>query len=272
MSMDMASQLMAATVEVEQPLADGRHMIGAAFLVDDPAPDGRPRTILVTAAHLFNKMPAAEANVGWRLRGKDGAWRYDPRPLTIRAGAAPLWTRNPDHDIAAIEVKAPPEVARAAIPLAWLADGAAFARAAIGPGDEMLVLGYPKGLSANSAGFPILRAGRIASPVEADAASPTFLLDFRVFPGNSGGPVFAAAGDGAKAPVVVGMLTQQVELNNERLEIGIVTEAPFIRDTLAMLDHPKPAAPASPTAVAAKAPERATAQDASAWVGTRVSE
>ena len=37
----------------------------------------------------------------------------------------------------------------------------------------------------------------------------------------------------------MGILTQQVELNNERLEIGIVTEAPFIRDTLALLDKPK---------------------------------
>ena len=33
-----------------------------------------------------------------------------------------------------------------------------------------------------------------------------------------------------------GVLTQQVELNNERLEIGIVTHAKFIRETLAILD------------------------------------
>ena len=192
MSMDMASHLMAATVEVEQALPSGLHMIGTGFLVSDPAPDGRPRTILITAGHVLDKMPGAQAHIGYRTEGKDGAWRYDPQPLVIRAQGAPLWTRNPDRDVAAIEVTAPPEFARAAIPLAWLADGAAFSRSGLGPGDEMLVLGYPQGLSANSAGFPILRSGRIASPVDAATVSPTFLLDFHVFPGNSGGPVFMA--------------------------------------------------------------------------------
>jgi hypothetical protein len=285
MSMDLASHLMAATVEIEQPLADGRHMIGTGFLVDDPTPDGRPRTVLITAGHVFDKMPGAQANIGYRVQEKDGAWRYEPTPLAIRAGAEPLWTRDTDRDVAAIVVKAPPEFARAAIPLAWLADGEAFAHATIGPGDEMLVLGYPQGLSANSAGFPILRSGRIASPVDSVAVSPTFLLDFHVFPGNSGGPVFVAgapapvegglrqasnAGDTA-TPVVVGLLTQQVELNNERLEIGIVTEAPFIRDTLALLDTRK----GEPTAVVASgAQPNSVTKDASAsaWVGTRVAE
>src|ERR1019366_8549499 len=84
------------------------------------------------------------------------------------------------------------EFAKSAIPLDWLAGGDTFAKYNIGPGDEMMVLGYPQGLSANTAGFPILRSGRVASPVETGDVSPTFLLDFRVFPGNSGGPVFMA--------------------------------------------------------------------------------
>ena len=278
MSMDLASHLMAATVEVEQPLADGRHMIGTGFLISDPTPDGRARTILVTAGHVLDKMPGIEAHIGYRVEGKDGAWRYDPKPLVIRTAAGkPRWTRNPARDVAAIEVKAPPEFAKAAIPLAWLADGQAFARSGLGPGDEMLVLGYPQGLSANSAGFPILRSGRVASPVEAADVSPTFLLDFRVFPGNSGGPVFmasrgAAAPDAPPAPVVMGMLTQQVELNNERLEIGIVTEAPFIRETLTLLDKAA-ADPSVPTlANELPAPAQTAAADASAWVGSRVSD
>lgn len=279
MSMDMASHLMSATVEVEQPLADGRHMVGTGFLISDPAPDGRPRTILVTANHVLDKMPGRQAHIGYRVQGKDGAWTYDPTPIAIRAGGKPLWTRNPTSDVAAIEVTAPPAFARAAIPLAWLADGNVFARASVGPGDEMMVLGYPQGLSANTAGFPILRSGRIASPIDAVAVSPTFLLDFRVFPGNSGGPVFMtrAAADGAPAdPVIMGMLTQQVELNNQRLEIGVVTDAPFIRETLALLDAPGRAATA-PIAMTAEKDAAATTamaptQTASAWVGTKVSD
>lgn len=275
MTMDLATQLMAATVEVEQPLPDGQHIIGTGFLVSDPTPDGRPRTILVTANHVFDKMPGKVAHLGYRVQGQDGEWRYDPQPLTIRAsGGRPLWTRNPSRDVAAIAVEAPPEFARAAIPLSWLADGDAFSRAAFGPGQEMLVLGYPQGLSANSAGFPILRSGRVASPVDATSVSPTFLLDFRVFPGNSGGPVFMAPASPQATPVVVGMLTQQVEMNNERLEIGIVTDAPFVRETLTELDSPHAPAPAAaaPTTVAKASADTASSHDVSAWVGTRVSD
>jgi hypothetical protein len=74
---------------------------------------------------------------------------------------------------------------------------------------------------------------------------PTFLLDFSVFPGNSGGPVFMTDQDHRHDPAgvqdpqfIAGLLTQQVELNHERLEIGIVTHAKFIRETLARIDNP----------------------------------
>ena len=69
-------------------------------------------------------------------------------------------------------------------------------------------------------------------------------MDFSVFPGNSGGPVFMAEGarrrpgaaESQEVQFVAGLLTQQVELSGERLEIGIVTHAKFIRETLAILD------------------------------------
>jgi S1-C subfamily serine protease len=276
MALDLASQLMAATVEIEQQLPDGRHMIGAGFLIDDPTPDGRARTVLVTAAHVLNNMPGRQAHIGYRVQGASGSWRYAPQSLTIRSAGGPLWRRSPDHDVAVMAVVAPPQFAKAAIPLAWLADTPAFTHSGLNAGDELLVLGYPQGLSANTAGFPILRSGRVASPIDEPDQSPTFLLDFRVFPGNSGGPVFAlnapAADLSQPAPVVMGMLTQQVEMNNERLEIGIVTEAPFIRDTIEMLDKPSAAAP---NAVVAAGPAPAAddaSKDAAAWVGERVSD
>ena len=99
------------------------------------------------------------------------------------------------RDVAVMTVTAPPEFAKAAIPLAWLAKDDTFDQYAVGPGDELMALGFPRGLAANSAGFPILRAGRVASyPLAPSANNPTFLLDFAVFPGNSGGPVYMAQG------------------------------------------------------------------------------
>ena len=247
MAWDISVDLIKATVQIEQPLGDGTRTVGTGFLVDAPTADGRPRTILVTANHVLQKMPQAHARIGYRIQQQDGAWRYDPQTLTIRTGGAtPLWTRHPARDVAVMEIRASPEFAKAAIPLAWLAEDSTFNEYALGPGDEMMALGFPRGLASNTAGFPILRAGRVASyPLAPSAAFPTFLLDFAVFPGNSGGPVYMASSskrrvgvDGTEqnAQFIAGLLTQQVELSGERLEIGIVTHARYIREAVAMLD------------------------------------
>ena len=165
-----------------------------------------------------------------------------------------LWTHHPSRDVAAITIKAPPEFAKAALPVSYLATDDSFDKYQVNAGDEMMALGFPRGLSANPAGFPILRSGRVASyPLAPAKIFPTFLLDFSVFPGNSGGPVFVnrspkaaetgvtpAATTEAKddSGFIAGLLTQQVELNSERLEIGIVTHAKFVRETIALMQNP----------------------------------
>jgi V8-like Glu-specific endopeptidase len=247
MDVDLSVELIHATVQVEQPLGDGTRTVGTGFLISAPRPDGRPRTVLVTANHVFVKMPGQNARVGYRFANSDGSWSYSPQTLKIRERGQELWTKHPARDVAVIEIAAPPEFAKAAIPLSWLAEDDTFARNGVAAGDQMMALGFPRGLSANQAGFPILRSGKVASfPVAPAHIFPTFLLDFTVFPGNSGGPVFMSEGarkrPGGGQPqeiqFVAGLLTQQVELNNERLEIGIVTHAKYIRETLRRLDDP----------------------------------
>jgi hypothetical protein len=118
----------------------------------------------------------------------------------------------------------------------------------------------------------------VASIIAPPSASPTFLLDFRVFPGNSGGPVYISQADRRRpgsdqtqdVELITGMLTQQVELNNERLEIGIVTDAEFIRDTIALIDKPKGARPAPQEPEAT--PAAAAMTDAAAAVGQAVGD
>lgn len=266
---DLSVELIHATVQLEQPLGDGTRTVGTGFLINAPTPDGKPRTVLITAGHVFDRMPSADARIGYRTANPDGSWTYSPQTLKIRdAKGGELWTRHPSRDVAAISITAPPEFAKAAIPLNWLADDDTFTRNAVSAGDEMMALGFPRGLSANQAGFPILRSGRVASyPVAPAKIFPTFLLDFSVFPGNSGGPVFItgqsyrrktsqtsqsaegaegaavdAAQGGGETQFIAGLLTQQVELNKERLEIGIVTHAKFIREAIALLDGVQPPA------------------------------
>jgi hypothetical protein len=269
MAIDLAVNLMHATVQLEQPLGDGTRTVGTGFLISDPTPDGKPRTVLVTANHVLAGMPGAVARIGFRVENPDGSWNYSPQPLQIRdAKGHELWTHHPSRDVAALVISAPPEFAQAAIPESYLAGDDTFTRYKVEDGDEMMALGFPRGLAANQAGFPILRAGRVASyPVAPAKIFPTFLLDFAVFPGNSGGPVFMTdqnrrrdSGDPAADPqFIAGVLTQQVELNKERLEIGIVTHAKFVRETLALLDNP-----AAPTTQVAEQPPITGARAASA--------
>ena len=242
---DLTVGLISATVQIDQALGDGTRTVGTGFLVNAPTPDGQPRTVLVTAAHVLDRMPDRDARIGWRIALPDGSWQFDPQPLTIRAeDDRPLWTRHPERDIAVMRLTAPEAFTRAAIPLGWLADESTFDDYEVGPGDEMLSLGFPRGLSANRAGFPILRVGRIASwPLAPIRAFPTFLLDFSVFPGNSGGPVFWTAIARRRPdvpdpdhPFVAGVLTQEVMVGQERLEIGVVAHAEYIREAVALLD------------------------------------
>ena len=248
MLMDLSGELIHATVQLEQPLGDGTRTVGTGFLIASTTPDGQPRTVLVTANHVLQRMPGANARIGYRISNPDGSWSYSPETLRIRDGKQELWTHHPSRDVAAIAITAPPEFAKAAIPESYLAGDDTFQKYSVGAGDEMMALGFPRGLAANQAGFPILRSGRVASyPVAPAKIFPTFLLDFSVFPGNSGGPVFmmdqprrfsAAAGQEGDGKFIAGLLTQQVELNSERLEIGIVTHAKFIHETIALMNDP----------------------------------
>jgi hypothetical protein len=80
---------------------------------------------------------------------------------------------------------------------------------------------------------------------------PTYLLDFSVYAGNSGGPVYVVrpgpSRDGPRSAVLVtGLLTQQIKIKENRLAIGNVTQADYIVETLVLInpDGPAEVAPA----------------------------
>jgi S1-C subfamily serine protease len=242
---DLTVGLISATVQIDQNNGDGTRRVGTAFLIDAPRADGSPRTVLVTAHHVLEGMAAPEARIGWRVELPAGGWRFAPEPLRIRdEERAPVWFKHPERDIAVMEISAPPVFARAAIPLAWLASSDDLDSWQVGPGDELLTLGFPRGYSSNTAGFPILRTGRIASwPLTPVESFPVFLLDFPVFPGNSGGPVFwtpaARKLPGTVQPdhpFIAGVLTSEVRPSDEPLGIGVVAHAVYVREAIALLD------------------------------------
>lgn len=252
MAVDLPVDLSYATVRISQQLPDGRYGQGTGFLISAPTPDGTPRLVMITADHVFStKMLGDQVQIGWRIQDPSGHWRYTPQTLRIRAEGKSLWTTHPQHDIAAIAVQAPPEIARAAIPLAWVADADTFDRQKVRPGDVMMTTGFPAGLSATPEGFPILRSGALGSwPVSPVASYPTFIIDAAIFPGNSGGPVFVAK---AGAQFIAGVLAQDVAPEGRSLNLGIVVHAQFIRETIALMDGAPVSSPA-PAPVPAAVP------------------
>ena len=129
-----------------------------------------------------------------------------------------------------------------------MANDSAFTSLQIRPGDEVFITGFPKGLEANAIGFPILRSGRIASfPLTPADLLGTFLVDFSVFGGNSGGPIFLnqasrAMGAGlglGQFVAILGLVSSQytVTATGERLNVASIVYAKFITETIGMLPN-----------------------------------
>ena len=237
--MDLSIELIKATVEIDQAIGDGRRVVGTGFLVSVPRDGAPPEVVLVTAAHVLEKMHENTVRIGWRIQLSSGQWSYRPQDVTIRKAGKPLWVQHPRQDVAVLPIEVPQGVGTTGIPATILGDSV-ITEGQWRPGEEMATLGYPNGLAANNEGFPIRRSGRLASwPVSPSSDYPSFLLDMTAIPGNSGGPVFMTLGTGQGGDqvrtAVTGVLTREVEQEGQRLELGLVVKSVFVRQSLDLL-------------------------------------
>jgi S1-C subfamily serine protease len=242
--------------------------VGTAFIMFRPLTvrTNFSHPILITAAHVLVSMPSSNATIFFRE--KEGElYRKVSWQFPIRAHGTNLWMQHPKADVAAMLIRIPKTIAPSdlkgvTLSTDFLADEKFFADAVIHPGDELRVLGYPYALEANNMGFPILRSGRIASfPVGPSSNNPTFLLDFRIFPGNSGGPVYILDTQRqmeankiglVNAQAVVGLISEQATVSEQirgltetmmkthEVGLGIVIHSQLIRETIALLPYPEP--------------------------------
>jgi len=187
--LELNSTMMRNTYKIE-----GESSLGSCFVIGksfkkDPA---HAYFVLVTAAHVLEQMRGEQATIYVRKKQNNNSFTKIPHAIKIREGTNPLWTKNKSGiDVAVMYVTLPKDVDIQLLPTAMFADDKILSDFQIHPGDEMFCLGFPFGTEANEAGFPILRSGKIASfPLIPTQKNESFLLDFQIFRGNSGGPVY----------------------------------------------------------------------------------
>lgn len=250
-ALEINTTLMHCTYQIFGPSDEPNELTtGTVFVMGAPDANrpGTGRSVLVTAGHVLEEIVGQEATIYLREKMADGRYVRRTHTLRIRQGQTPRWVRHPEVDVALMNVDLPDFVSKQAEEIPFLstnmlADDELMAELEIHPGDELLSLGYPLGIGANEAGFPILRRGTIASyPLIPASETKSFLFDFEVFPGNSGGPVYFVDRDrayggaihlGQTVYFVAGVITEQ----HEQLRLAIVVPAHFIKETLTLLDR-----------------------------------
>jgi len=110
--------------------------------------------------------------------------------------------------------------------------------------EDIVFVGYPKGLHDTKNLLPIIRRGITASPLWNDyEGRGVFLIDAEVFPGSSGSPVFVLNEGAYSTPqglsigsrlVFVGMITRSLNdpASGQHIGLGEVLSAATVRDYL----------------------------------------
>lgn len=249
---EINTALMRSTFKIAGPKS-----LGTVFLIGRPitGDDKNSFIVLVTAAHVLRDIPGEQALLF--LRKKQGPdFIKLPYTVQIRKAGKALWKEHPKADIAVMYVRIPKEADIQVVPMSFLADDDVLEKYEIHPGDVLSALGYPYGAEANEAGFPILRSGQIASyPLMPTRKVQSFLLDFRVFGGNSGGPVYFAAPNRTVGTKVImgnisflaGLVSQETLVEEEiqsltesrrvkyPLSLAVVIHASLIRESINLL-------------------------------------
>ena len=249
---NISATLMRSTFKIQEG-----NNIGTVFILGQPMESDNTRAyyILFTATHVLESMKANFATLFIRKFENENFVKI-PIRTRIRNEGRPLWISHPQVDVAAMRISLPRDTDIQLISTEMIADDKFIKSFEVNPGDDLLVLGYPYGAEANEAGFPILRSGRIANyPLTPTKSTKTFLLDFEVFGGNSGAPVFMcsrnrAYGGSTHIGVVsqlMGIVIQEkhiVEhvktmeeetLKKHKLSLAVVVHASFLRELLPML-------------------------------------
>lgn len=252
---EINTQLMEATFEIVGPSAkqQGATSGGTVFLMGKPLSDNSASYVLITATHVLEEIAGDTAKIFFRWRNDDGSYGQRDYEFAIRENGKALYVKHKDVDVAAMYMRMPIEFQKVKLlSIDLIGTDEWLKKFEVHPGDELICLGYPL-FAAGQHGYPILRSGKIASyPLVPAKDQKNWLFDFRIFPGNSGGPVYFADRNrlyggathvGETIQFLAGLITQQVNstiFKDKDLSLGVVIPAVFIRETLDLLPKESP--------------------------------
>ena len=215
-----------------------KHGLATCFIVlrrDSSAPGGTV-AVVVTAAHILSTAPKGPFYLAARIAEGGG----DPQVVLVELrppqSSGPIFVKHPLYDIGAFEIRIPPHLAHLITFPSFLNENAIGAqRDPPRAGQDVLFVGFPKVLPGTAGGFPVLRAGKIASySGSGSGKQQIFLINTDVYPGDSGGPVFAARRGGK--PRLVGMVTARAGRDpNAVVPLAIALDATTIHETLELV-------------------------------------
>ncbi|MGE5215079.1 MAG: trypsin-like serine peptidase [Nitrospirota bacterium] len=214
--------------------------MATCIVVNKPDPSA-PRgvvPVLITAKHVLDAAPHGPYFLGVRTVDQNGNAHVAILEFAPRRSGGFIYTWHPQHDVAAIELRLPEEVA-GVIDVPSFLDQNAIGRDEDQPrpGQEISVLGFPKVFPGTAGGFAVLRGGKIASYAPGDRRNTErFLVNTSAFSGDSGAPVFADAG-GGRNPHLIGLLTDRIGKKAGEAPLAIAVNADVIRETLQLLDQ-----------------------------------
>lgn len=256
---ELNTALMESTFKIEGQAGQGK-TTGTVFIMGRPTSDPKTlRYVLITAAHVLDGMQGDMAVLYLRRKVNETDWVLAPLALQIRASGHQLWIKHPSADVAVMYIGLPKETSITLVPTTLLAGDKEISDYEIHAGDSLNVLGYPFGIASNDAGFPVLRSGKIASyPLLPTAKTGTFLLDFAVFPGNSGGPVYLSESTrsyhGSTSlggfNFLVGLVSEEklqteqligifsAEMHQYQLGLAVIVHASLVKQAIDMLPAP----------------------------------
>jgi hypothetical protein len=187
---------LAVGIKQKDPFGKDRFVTGGAAVI---IRDASNRIFIATALHVFdepskNWAPESLQIRGWRDEKKS---RYEDfgSMLPIRKDGKPLFIASKHFDLAVVPVTQ--EIINRLVDdnnkFSTIEPATTGGVAETYDGADVFILGYPGLVGDEYQQRALMRTGIIAWTDPTGPSEHEFLVDARIFPGNSGGPVFSSA-------------------------------------------------------------------------------